>query len=410
MAGAVEAGTSDWAWAQLFANVATILGFFVAIFAGVVALRAYISNARAAANAQMHGLFRDYLRLRFDYASHTTDEDATAKTHGEKLLPQLAGLKLYALEEMYVWTRREEGFLRSFAGFPLRKNERLYQRDIINSWKATILTHTHQEEVAVLESIEDYTRCYSVEFLKFLASDWKNDELTRLVERHSKAVNEGHERPLGRLERGDPENPLNLACGDPKRVRQSESLTDKEDYQRSVVLIAAHASKSLMTIGIAFVAALGVFVLSYRSRHDTIDHSTSVILLAIAAALTIISVISGFMAIGRAYKDGQRSADGDGRSWAIKPLRWRLNAQSLFGLAALGCFIVAVVSWNIGASTGLIEAPLVRMQRTIDGLTIRADQQADALRKVTQDVPGIVQTVTLLGQQVKRSIPRWGTF
>ena len=202
VAGAVEVGTSVWAWAQLFANFATILGFFVAIFAGVVALRAYISNTRAAANAQMHGLFRDYLRLRFDYASHTIDEKATENPLGEQLLSQLAGLKLYALEEMYVWIRREEGLLRSFAGFPLRKTERRYQQDIINSWKATILTHTHQEEAAVLASIVDYTRCYSVEFLKFLASDWKHGELTRLVERHSIAVNEGHERPPGRLERG----------------------------------------------------------------------------------------------------------------------------------------------------------------------------------------------------------------
>ena len=72
-----------------------------------------------------------------------------------------------------------------------------------------------------------------------------------------------------------------------------------------------------MTIGIAFFAALCVFVLSYRSSHDTVDHSTPFILLSIAAALTIISIISGFVAIGRAYKDGQRAADADGHSWNI---------------------------------------------------------------------------------------------
>jgi hypothetical protein len=42
------------------------------------------------------------------------------------------------------------------------------------------------------------------------------------------------------------------------------------------------------------------------------------------------------------------------------------------------------------------------MQHTIDDLTLRADQQADALRKVAQDVPGIVQAVTLRDQQVKK--------
>jgi hypothetical protein len=120
----------------------------------------------------MHSLFRDYLRPRFDYLSGNTAVQAAARDLGETPHSQLVGLKLYALEEMYAWTRREEKYLRSWLGFPMRKQEQLYQRDVINSWKATILTHAHQEEDEVLGSIIGYTRCYSVEFLKFLAEDF----------------------------------------------------------------------------------------------------------------------------------------------------------------------------------------------------------------------------------------------
>jgi hypothetical protein len=110
-----------WAWAELFSYIATILGFLVAMFAGVIALRPYIYNTRAAANAQMHGLFRDYLRLRFDYLSGNTTVKSAAGNLSETPHSQLVGLKLYALEEMYAWTRREEKYLRSWLGFPTKK-------------------------------------------------------------------------------------------------------------------------------------------------------------------------------------------------------------------------------------------------------------------------------------------------
>src|SRR4051794_18403675 len=101
-----------WAWAQLMSYVAGILGFLVAIFGGIVALRAYIFNTRAAANTQMHTLFRDYLRLRFDYSTRDAGKGAAIGQLNETILAQLTGLKLYALEEMYLWIRREEHYLR----------------------------------------------------------------------------------------------------------------------------------------------------------------------------------------------------------------------------------------------------------------------------------------------------------
>lgn len=186
------------------ANLAAVVAIFIGLFGGYVALRTYLAGAQSAANAEMHGLFRDYLRLRFDYALHAAEtppkaggEAVPSSRLSESLLDQLAGLKLYALEQMFAWTRREE---RLFVIFPLDNSRRSHQGDVINSWKATILVHARQENAGVRKSIINYTRCYSVDFLEFIAADWKDDGLKTIVAKHRDALERKCKRPPGRLE------------------------------------------------------------------------------------------------------------------------------------------------------------------------------------------------------------------
>lgn len=178
-----------------------LVALVVALAGAAIALNTYTSSARDAANAHMHGLFRDYLRARLD-VSMATPPKRSALPY-ESVSDQLTALKLYALEEMYSWVQREEKYNRDWLIWtPYRGSKARRDRsDFLYSWRKTILVHASQEGASVLKSFQDYASCYSVAFLRFVADDWCNQELENLVERHETALHERKRRPSGRLER-----------------------------------------------------------------------------------------------------------------------------------------------------------------------------------------------------------------
>jgi len=139
--------------------------------------------------------------------------------------------------------------------------------------------------------------------------------------------------------------------------------------------MAVDASKSLISIGIAFFAALGAFMLTYRSTHGSIAYSSSIVLLAVSAVLTIASMWCGFAAIGRAYRRGQRPADAAGLPWATRAISHLLGLQSLMGLGALFAFACAVWFWDAGSNSAA-DAQIRTLHARIDVLNARLDQQA----------------------------------
>lgn len=165
--------------------------------------------------------------------------------------------------------------------------------------------------------------------------------------------------------------------------RLIQARKDAKEDARAAVLIALDASKSLITIAIAFFAALGAFVLNYRASNQA-SFSWPMALLGLSAVMTIASMIAGFNAVGKAYKRAQKGPDAEGLQWATRPLAPSLGAQSLLGLAALVCFGLAVVFWEARPSTAL-EAQVTRLQQTLDDLVRRVDRQAGELTLIQQN-------------------------
>lgn len=98
----------SWAGA---ADVATALGLPLALLAAGLALRSYGAAKQAAGDGLMHSLFREFLIARFDYDRSRNSIEAVGRPcewDGQSLEAQLAGLKLYALEAMWDWVRRQE--------------------------------------------------------------------------------------------------------------------------------------------------------------------------------------------------------------------------------------------------------------------------------------------------------------
>lgn len=232
---------SFWAW---LADVATTVGVAAAIFGGVVALFSYRSASRASENAHMHTLFRDYLRMRFDYGLGSLDSATLTETAGSNQQPaparkgsirppdysiaeQLAGLKLYALEEMWVWVRRQE---RAFMlKWPMKMTRRSRERrDFLNAWRATILVHANQDRTDAAESILGFTHCYSVPFLEFIAEGWEGDKAAfkRIV---SKQKSQRDGRGKGRTRLGKPGRRERHCSPDEARERAPELARGAND-------------------------------------------------------------------------------------------------------------------------------------------------------------------------------------
>jgi hypothetical protein len=155
-------------------------------------------------------------------------------------------------------------------------------------------------------------------------------------------------------------------------------LDSKED-SRAAVLIALDASKSLITIAVAFFAALGAFALNHRSNNQG-PISWSLVLLGASAILTVTSMFAGFKALGKACKRAQKPPDAEGPQWATEPLGWWLGTQSFLGLAALGCFGSAMFLWEPQANKPP-DPQIARLQQSVDGLT----QQATELAQLGQN-------------------------
>lgn len=135
---------------QITANVFTIVGVGIALFAGWVGYATLISTASASRQTHMHTLFREYLKMRADPPS--------SRTRAEEV-----SFKLYALEEMYYWIR-DERELASKLNF-LRPTEHTRRTKIINAWEATVEWHlTKHEPLLGQQSLYDFKDCYGEEF------------------------------------------------------------------------------------------------------------------------------------------------------------------------------------------------------------------------------------------------------
>jgi hypothetical protein len=121
------------------AHIGSLVGIFVAVIL-------YIGNAKATRLAHMHKLFGDYLRMRFDHS-------ALGQSSGD-LHRQLTSFKLYSLEEMFHWVRKE----RSVFNFPKR-------RRALDYWDETIRDHLNEDREKAAAEFDRSGSCYTREFI-----------------------------------------------------------------------------------------------------------------------------------------------------------------------------------------------------------------------------------------------------
>ena len=207
-------GAADW---SVFANIATILEVFIALFGGYVALRTYRNANKLASHAHMHGLFRDYLHMQVEFelamlaldspaAANAAALEARRKAAEKRVGKDVAPLKLYVLEEMYAWlkprTRRRDDW--TWWPFPSQRKQ------ANKAWAATILSHVVTDKEEVVENLVKASHCYGTDFLKFLAEGLSEHWEFEAIHAHQKALEDSGERVAMRtlpVRAGEPANP-----------------------------------------------------------------------------------------------------------------------------------------------------------------------------------------------------------
>jgi hypothetical protein len=195
-------------------------------------------------------------------------------------------------------------------------------------------------------------------------------------------------------------------------------LRGRPDDARVAVLIAVDAAKSLIGVGAAFFVALAAFILLFRSSLIS-GFTETFLFLIVSTTLTVVSVATGLLAIGTAYRRGQRPADRRGAPWSTKPFGWLLGVQSLTGVFALAFFGLAVVVWDGGGSSATT-SQFRALQDKIDSVNARVDQQAatlvlasqkpevQAVQPISPPAPSLIpqlSAITTSLDQLKAAIP-----
>jgi hypothetical protein len=136
-----------------WANFATALGGLVGLAAALIALAALLSSARTSRLEHMHSLFKEYLRLQFEYHSAVGDKNANVTA----LRSDLGSFKMYTLEEMTLWLKRERGWRLLYFWSRFHKKH-------IESWSSTIDWHLDTSSPQDYADFWKAEACYGPDF------------------------------------------------------------------------------------------------------------------------------------------------------------------------------------------------------------------------------------------------------
>ncbi len=185
-----------WDWAG--AAGAIFLGL-VTTFGGLLALNSFLSSNDESSHAHMHLMFMRFMDARPKILpTRSAERLATAEPHGTPNDTDFGGSALYFLEEVYAWTRsRTKTLDNRLLNFWKSRAERWYQRDIVESWRATITTQLITYRAQVLPSLVGFTSCYGLEFLRFAEEKFDDPALSNVIRRSNAAALAGLPRVLG---------------------------------------------------------------------------------------------------------------------------------------------------------------------------------------------------------------------
>ncbi len=147
----------DWTGIEI-QQLAAIVG----IIAVVIAWQTYRRTKRKDRRERMNAVFRDFLRMDFDF--HVADGAGTLNAGRNEALRRLHSHKMWTLEEVWIWLRIEK---RRLGWHPLPTIFRRRRiRAFIDNWHHTIAFHLHSETLPDgFKRFLEAGECYEADFV-----------------------------------------------------------------------------------------------------------------------------------------------------------------------------------------------------------------------------------------------------
>ena len=144
---------------QGWANLATVLGIAFAVTTLALAYIQYRSSLRAASLSHVNSLFRDLLRLEFDYynsSSQSSSDRASARA-------RLGSYRMWVLEELWLWIEAKK---RDFGRMSSSGENAVF----IDNWLETLNFHARRNSTADWIDFQDAKGCYHPEFVAYVSA------------------------------------------------------------------------------------------------------------------------------------------------------------------------------------------------------------------------------------------------
>jgi hypothetical protein len=139
----------------------------------------------------MHRLFGDYLKMRLDLTASVETPSKRAKLSaggikdlsgllGPYTLDEFLSIKLYTMEEMWLWLQSEYSFSHLRArriGFSDREKMASLPASYVG-WLSTIKMHLEAERAKTSENFRAYSDAYTPEFVDFCRQIWNEPPAT----------------------------------------------------------------------------------------------------------------------------------------------------------------------------------------------------------------------------------------
>lgn len=145
---------------QGWASLATVLGVAFAIFTLALGYMQYRSSIRAASLSHVNGLFRDLLRLEFDFYN------APNPNHDDRVSARsrLAAYKMWVLEELWLWLKLKK------SERPITAGARAAHTRFIENWTDTLDYHARRNSEDDWNNFKAARLCYDATFYTHVSS------------------------------------------------------------------------------------------------------------------------------------------------------------------------------------------------------------------------------------------------
>jgi hypothetical protein len=139
-----------------------------------------LNTAKISRLSHMHHLFGEYLKIRIEIERDIRDSKGSPAWQSIDVTTYI-GLKLYTLEEMFLWLKKEYIFENFSAPDTYKRltDDYSHAPEALKSWVRTIEYHLLEHKQQTIDGLKRWGPAYTSDFSNFCYKVWENDDASK---------------------------------------------------------------------------------------------------------------------------------------------------------------------------------------------------------------------------------------